>query len=73
MKRVRRELPAVGTELMHFFYGKVKYKARIVTDESFVSGKAIEFDGKRYDSLTGAAVAITGMSTNGWTFWRLKK
>lgn len=31
---------------------------------------AIEWNGTTYSSLSAAAVAITGRSTNGWTFWR---
>lgn len=31
----------------------------------------ILFDGETYQTLSGAACAATGKSTNGWTFWRV--
>lgn len=40
-------------------YGKVEKGALVV-------------DGKRYDSPSSAAVAITGTSVNGWVFWYCK-
>ena len=33
-------------------------------------GPEVEFEGARYPSLSAAAKAVTGHSTNGWRFWR---
>ena len=32
-------------------------------------GGALVLNGKRYDSPSAAAIAITGSNTNGWRFW----
>jgi hypothetical protein len=71
-KKIKKELPAVGTELFHFYYRKIIHTARIVKDSSSASGKALEFKGKKYESLSAASLAVTGKSTNGWIFWRPK-
>ena len=36
-------------------------------------GGEVELDGKVYPSLSGAAVAVTGKPTNGWSFWRSRR
>ena len=68
-KKIKRELPAVGTVLKGKFKGK-HYEARIVKDGSKESGKAIEYAGKLYPSMTAAATVITKQSVNGWRFWK---
>lgn len=30
-------------------------------------------NGMEFDSLSGAADKLTGVSTNGWTFWRVAR
>ena len=72
-RAIFKELPPIGTKLVHYFYKKVTKNAQIVKDKSFKSGKAIAYNGKRYTTLTECAVAITGKSTNGWIYWRTKK
>ena len=72
-KKIKRELPAIGTELFHFYYGKIIQTAKIVKDGSSLSGKALDFNGKKYESLSAAAGAITGKSVNGWIFWKINK
>jgi len=37
-----------------------------------VEGGALVVNGKRYDSPSAAAVAITGNAVNGWTFWECR-
>ena len=37
-----------------------------------VVGGALEVNGKRYDSPSPAAAAITHTSINGWTFWECR-
>ena len=56
----------VGTELIH--PGRQHPDQRAV-----VVGDGIEFQGKVYDSPSGAARAATGTTAeNGWRFWRLR-
>jgi hypothetical protein len=38
-----------------------------------VEAGALAVNGKRYESPSAAAVAITGNSVNGWVFWECKK
>lgn len=68
-----RVLPAVGQTLVH----------RNAKTGEVVSAKVIEVDEakgtvrvrvgeKEYPSLSTAAKAVTGTSTNGWIYWGLK-
>lgn len=68
-KNIERELPPVGTALTGKFMGTA-YKAKIIKDKNSTSGRAIEYDGNIYQSMTAAAKAITKQSTNGWRFWK---
>ena len=70
--KIVRELPPVGTLLMGKFQG-APYKARITADKSTSSGKAVEYSGSKYPSMTAAAKAITKQPTNGWRFWKIQK
>jgi hypothetical protein len=54
-----------GTELRRRYNGKM-YLARI-------ENGAILYDGKRYQSPSPAAIAVTGSSTNGWLFWECRE
>lgn len=56
-------LPA-GTELRAVYKGH--------THLARVAGGALTLNGKRFDSLSAAAVSITGNPVNGWTFWQCK-
>jgi hypothetical protein len=49
---------------------RAKYKGRTVT--ATVESGALMVDGKRYDSPSSAAHAITHNSVNGWNFWECK-
>lgn len=69
--KIVRELPAVGTILLGKFMG-APYKAKIVNDRSNSSGKAVEYSGVKYPSMTAAAKAITQQPTNGWRFWKVQ-
>ena len=71
-KEIERHLPPVGTNLVAQ-YKKKQYQAKIVQNTDFPEGKAVSFDNVLYKSLTGAAVAVTKNSTNGWLFWQIKK
>lgn len=70
-KTIKRKLPPVGTNLVHFFYRKPIHKAKIVKDPASPTGKAIEYKGKLYPSMTASAVAISKISVNGWVFWKI--
>jgi hypothetical protein len=56
-------LPA-GTELRATYKGQT-YLARVTTG-------ALVFDGKRFNSPSAAAMAITHNRVNGWTFWECR-
>lgn len=64
-----RELPPVGTKLKGKLRGTV-YNAKIVSDDSFPTNKAVEYKGENYSSLTAAAMNITKTPVNGWRFWK---
>ena len=67
--KIKRELPPVGTTLTGKHLGK-EYHAIIVKDSNSPQGRAVQYEGTLYKSLTGAAVEITGHPTNGWRFWK---
>jgi 3-methyladenine DNA glycosylase Mpg len=69
-QKIARDLPALGTTLTGRFKGQT-YSATIVEAEDSPTGKAVEYDGKRYTSPSAAAKAITGHSINGWLFWNI--
>lgn len=56
-------LPA-GTELRAIYKGRT-YLAR-------VAAGALQFDGRRFDSPSAAAMSITTHPVNGWTFWQCR-
>lgn len=49
---------------------RAKYKAQIWLGR--VEGGALVINGKRYDTPSAAAVAITENPVNGWTFWECR-
>lgn len=59
-----KSFPA-GTEFRAKHKGK-EYAGR-------VEGGALVVQGKRFDSPSPAAMAITGTSVNGWRFWECKR
>ncbi len=71
-QKIPRKLPEIGTKLIGKFKG-TKYIAKIVIDKSSSSGKAVEYSGKKYRSMTAAAKSITQQPTNGWRFWKIDK
>ena len=68
-KKMARELPPVGTTLQGRFKGETR-TATIVEAQDLPAGKAVEYEGGRYTSLSAAARAITGHAINGWLFWQ---
>ena len=49
---------------------RANYKGQIYTGR--VEGGALAVNGKKYDSPSAAAVAITGSPVNGWRFWECR-
>ncbi len=49
---------------------RASYKGRAIMGK--VESGALQVDGKRYDSPSAAAVAITGNPVNGWIFWECR-
>ena len=68
-KKTARELPPVGTTLQGRFKGETR-TATIVEAQDLPAGKAVDYEGGRYTSLSAAAKAITGHAINGWRFWQ---
>ena len=53
-KKIARELPPVGTTLQGRFKGQTR-TATIVEAQDVPAGKAVEYEGSRYTSLSAAA------------------
>jgi len=68
-KKIARELPPVGTTLQGRFKSETR-TATIVEAKDLPAGKAVEYQGNRYTSLSAAARAITAHAINGWRFWQ---
>jgi len=68
-KKMARELPPVGTTLHGRSKGETR-TATIVEAQDLPAGKAVQYEGGRYPSLSAAAKAITGHAINGWSFWQ---
>lgn len=69
---IERVLPPVGTKLKGKFMG-VPFSAKIVTDNTTKEGRAVEYSGRKYRSMTSAAKVITKQPTNGWRFWKIQE
>lgn len=50
---------------------RANYKGQTVLGR--VEAGSLVVNGKRYDSPSAAAVAVTGNSVNGWIFWECKR
>jgi len=60
-RRRADDRPIAGTRLIRYWQG--------VPHEVTVGVDYFEYDGRRYNSLSGIARAITGTNRNGWTFF----
>ena len=49
---------------------RASYKGQVHTGR--VEGGALSANGRRYDSPSAAAVAVTGNPVNGWRFWECR-
>ena len=68
-KKIARQLPPVGTTLTARHKGQPP-TAVIVEAKDRPGGRAVEYGDQLFASLSAAAKAVTGHSTNGWLFWR---
>jgi len=68
-KKIARQLPPVGTTLTGRSRGQ-SHTAVIVEAKDRPDGRAVKYGDQLFASLSGAAKAVTGHSTNGWLFWR---
>jgi len=50
---------------------KKRYKGNLY--ETKVENGKIWINGRGYTSASGAAVAVTGSSVNGWRFWEVRR
>ena len=50
---------------------KANYKGQEYRAMLLTSGKVL-YNGKEYDSLSKAGKVVTGLNTNGWTFWEIQ-
>ena len=67
-KKIARQLPPVGTTLTARHKGQ-PHTAVIVEAKDRPSGRAVKYGDQLFASLSAAAKAVTGHSTNGWVFW----
>ena len=67
-KKMARQLPPVGTTLAATYRGQT-HTAVIVEAKDRPAGRAVEYGGQLFASLSAAAKAVTRHSTNGWVFW----
>jgi hypothetical protein len=67
-KKIARQLPPVGTTLTARHKGQ-PHTAVIVEAEDRPAGRAVQYGVRLFASLSAAAKAVTGHSTNGWVFW----
>ena len=64
--------PAPGDRLVHKFRGGVSEVVAQVVSVNRDDGKiSVKVNGQVYVSLSSAAKAVAGHSTNGWIFWGL--
>jgi hypothetical protein len=67
-KKIARQLPPVGTTLTARHRGQ-PHTAVIVEAKDRPAGRAVKYGDQLFASLSAAAKAVTGHSTNGWVFW----
>jgi hypothetical protein len=68
-KKTVRQLPPVGSALTGRYKGQTQ-TAVIVEAKDRPGGRAVKYGDQLFASLSAAAKAVTGHSTNGWLFWR---
>ena len=68
-KKIARQLPPVGSMLAARYRGQ-NHTAVIVEAKDRPVGRAVKYGDQLFASLSAAAKAVTGHSTNGWVFWQ---
>ena len=67
-RAIARQLPPEGTTLTATYKGEA-YTATIVEAKDRPAERAVKHGDRLFASLSAAAKAVTGHSTNGWVFW----
>jgi len=67
-KKMARQVPPVGTTLAATYKGE-PHTATVVEAKDRPSARAVKYGDQLFASLSAAAKAVTGHSTNGWLFW----
>jgi hypothetical protein len=67
-RKIARQLPPVGTTLTARHKGQ-PHTAVIVEAKYRPAGRAVKYGDQLFASLSAAAKAVTGHSTNGWASW----
>jgi hypothetical protein len=67
-KKIARQLPPVGITLTATYRSQT-HTAVIVEAKDRPAGRAVKYGDQLFASLSAAAKAVTGHSTNGWVFW----
>lgn len=69
-----RVWPTVGQKLVHGNWGGSEgVTAEVVSVDEEHGRVSVRVGSEVYSSLSSAAKAITGNSTNGWVYWGLKR
>jgi hypothetical protein len=69
-----KKWPKVGDTLVHKFRKKSgKVVAEVVSVDKKNGSISLRVGKELFPSLSAAAQSISGSSTNGWTYWGLKK
>jgi hypothetical protein len=68
-KKIARQLPPVGT-ILTARHRAQPHTVVIVEAKDRPAGRAVKYGDQLFASLSAAAKAVTGHSTNGWLFWR---
>lgn len=69
-----RAWPVVGQKLIHTnTRTNMEVTAEVVSVDVERGRVSVRVGSQVYSSLSAAAVAITGKSTNGWVYWGLKR
>ena len=69
-----KQTPKVGDVLVHRFRKRPsEVVAEVISVDSNTGTVSVKVGDVVYPSLSSAAQSVTGLSTNGWIFWGLKK
>ncbi len=67
-------LPKIGDKLIHKFRKRPGFvTAEVISVDVERGDVSVKINGEIFPSLSSAAQSISGHSSNGWTYWGLKK